>query len=138
MTGRCQATNKAGERCRAEGHLVGDDGLCANHRDPELASRAGKAGGAATGRAWEMEGLDPAELGPLESYADLKRHLSLIERAVLTGRISHRDAGVAIRGLQEWGRAHGDELTGQVVNKLKDRISELEAELKRSRVRAVK
>lgn len=139
MRGRCTATNKDGEQCQVEGHLVDPEtGLCATHADPERFREVQRKGGKAVQESWARKGLDDDELPPLDSYAAAKAWLELVGRAVATGRLKDRDGSVIVRSVQEWTRAHGDELTSQVVSKLKARIEELESELKRAKVRAVR
>ena len=66
-----------------------------------LASRASK-------------GIDPDELGPLETLADARRWLEVIGRAVVSGQVSDRAARAALRAVSEWMRTKGDELKADV------------------------
>jgi hypothetical protein len=55
------------------------------------------------------KGLAPGELGPLENHADAKRWLCLIGEAVVTGRLSNRDALEPRRTGRREGRRGMDE-----------------------------
>lgn len=123
---RCQGTNAEGEPCSSP--MVGDDGWCPAHR-PGGRSEMRRRGTKGAYKSHEGKGLDEDELGPLEDHADAKAWLEVVGRAVATGRLSHRQGNVVVRAVREWVQAHGDELTAEVVEKLRAKIEALEEEL---------
>ena len=55
-------------------------------------------------------GLAQGEVGPLETHSDAKRWLRLIGEAVITGRLSNRDAQAGVKAVEAWLKAHGESI----------------------------
>jgi hypothetical protein len=74
-------------------------------------------------------GLDPDEIGTLETHADVRKRLDLICRAVLMGRLRDGQAQAAIRACEAWIRARGEEVTMEVVGDLRRQVEDLKSQL---------
>ena len=125
---KCKGVNLRGEPCRNP--AVAADGWCDAHRpgnEGEMQRRALK--GAIASR--RPRGLDPEELGPLANHQDAKRWLETIGRAVTSGKLGDRQAQAAIKAVSEWVKAEESRLTREVVDQLRTRVEELEAQIKR-------
>jgi len=117
-----------GEAC--ESPFVGEDGFCDAHSPTrggrEEMQRRGLMGALASRKPG---GLDPDEIGKLETHADVRRRLDLICRAVLVGRLRDGQAQAAIRACEAWIRARGEEVTMEVVGDLRRQVEDLKAQL---------
>ena len=119
----CQATNAAGEPCKAPSRLV-VDGLCPAHRPGGLARvrEASTKGGAANAARHVAKGLEETELAPMETIEDAKRELDTIRRAILLRKIEHATGTAASRAVAEWVKAHSVGLTQRLVNDLQHEL----------------
>jgi hypothetical protein len=98
--------------------------------DPEFAREAGKKGGVASAKARRRPGLDPKELGPLESHQDAKRWLRIIGEGVLTCHLDKGDAQAGIRAVEAWLKAEADRVELVVLDDLKADVKRLKDDLK--------
>lgn len=107
---RCKHEKEDGTRCRAPESLVGEDGYCPSHRpDPEARERlrqAARKGGRARSRKLAREGLEDADLPPLESPQDAERWLETVARGVALGKLGHHEGKAVARLVREWLRAN--------------------------------
>lgn len=128
---QCTAMREDGARCEITFGLCEECGECFHHCDHRAEERteARRRGGKATARKLQAPGLDADELPPLTDHASAKAWLEVVGRAVATGRLSNRDGNVVVRAVSEWVKAHGEELTAEVVEDLKRRVEELQEEL---------
>lgn len=128
---QCAGTNARGEPCQSP--MAGEDGFCPAHRpggETEMRRRALR-GAIASRRA---RGLAPGELGALESHSDAKRWLRLIGEAVVTGRLSNRDAQAGVKAVEAWLKAHGEGVVAKDVAELREA---LDAFRKRGKLKAM-
>jgi len=87
MNGICDATTKAGKRCRA---VAITDGLCALHADPNLAAEMGrKSGQMRRSKAAEYEEVD---LAPPRTAQDVRTALGLFMSDARAGRLDPKVA----------------------------------------------
>jgi len=87
MNGICEATTKAGQRCRA---VALTSGLCALHADPSLAAKMGrKSGQARRSKAAEYQ---EAELAPPRTAHDVRTALGLFMSDARAGRLDPKVA----------------------------------------------
>lgn len=111
------------EGCGAPSQFVGDTGWCWSH-DPDLAAerrRASSLGGARTKQRY-ARGINPDELGSLDSPADAARWARIVAAGVASGRIS-ASAGNSIRALlSEWRSAHEAAALEQEVARLRKQL----------------
>jgi hypothetical protein len=70
-------------------------------------SEIGKLGAEATRKRFSVKGLEPGELGPLESIEDGKRWLRIAGEAVATGRITDRQGNAITKAVEAWLKADG-------------------------------
>jgi hypothetical protein len=140
IDGGCRGTNAQGEPCQVAPKLVDENGWCVAHRpgSNEIQKRA-RRGAEATKKRWASKGVKASELGPLETYADAKRWLSVIARAVVSGenKLTSSDAQAGIRALQTWLQAEGERLTAEVVDDLRGEVDKLHSDVKRLSLRKV-
>lgn len=116
----CEGMKADGTPCGAPASVV-VDGYCPAHRPgaSERMAEIGRKGAEATARRYrESNGMNPAELGRLETYDDALRWLELTGLALARGDINHREAQAMARLLAEWIRGNGDRLTSQIVEEL--------------------
>ncbi len=73
------------------------------------------------------------ELGPLETVDDAMRRLDRLNVWIASGFLTGSAGSAASRCLEIWLRGHESKLTQQVVEELKGRLEELEAQLKQQR-----
>lgn len=78
-----------------------------------------------------------AELPPLTNLDSAMRRLDKLGIWLAQGHLPGSVGGAAVRSVDVWVRAHESKLTQQVATELRDRLDELEAQVKRQRVRAV-
>ena len=119
---------------------AGSDGLCKPCRiereqgadaKREYMAELGRKGAKASRRG---TGLAPGELGGLESHSDAKRWLRLIGEAVVTGRLSNRDAQAGVKAVEAWLKAHGEGVVAKDVAELREA---LDAFRKRGKLKAM-
>jgi hypothetical protein len=79
-------------------------------------------------------GFTPGELGSLESHSDAKRWLRMIGEAVVTGRLSNRDAQAGVKAIEAWLKAHGEGVVAMDVAELREA---LDAFRKRGKLKAM-
>ena len=73
------------------------------------------------------------DLGPLETVEDAKHRLDVICQGACDGKLSGAVAGAANRSVEVWLKAVESDHTKQLMG-LRDRVLELERELKGSKV----
>ena len=109
--------------------------------DSETAKGAGKRSGEARRRK-ARDRLTPdrllEEFGPLETVDDAMRRLDRINTWIVAGLLSGSAGSAACRALEIWLRGQETKLTQQVVVELKDRLEELEGQLKHQRMGVVR
>lgn len=131
---RCLGTTRKGAPCEAGPHLVDpESGYCIAH-DPakkELLREAGRRGGRARARKYDQTGLDPEDLGGLESIDDVRRWLEQIGQAVASGKLDHKAAAGALKAA---------EIATKILQTAsREEIADLRSELQRVRkVKAVR
>ena len=118
----CTGTNAQGEPCQSP--IVASDGFCSAHRpggESEMKRRALR-GAIASQRG---RGLASGELGQLETHSDAKRWLRLIGEAVVTGRLSNRDAQAGVKAVEAWLKAHSEGAVARDVAELREALDAL-------------
>ncbi len=131
--GQCRGINAQGDPCKAHPNMVDENGWCPAHGPgaQERLREQGKKGGAALRRKWQaIRGLEPEDLGPLDTHEDAKRWLEVIGKAVLSNTIDSKAAHAGARAVETWLKAEGERVTMTVVEDLKAEIDRLKAELK--------
>ena len=71
-----------------------------------------------------------AELGTLVTLEDAQRRLDRIGVWALAGLLAGSVAGSAVRSVEVWVKTHESRLTQEVVIDLRQRLDELEAQIK--------
>lgn len=102
--------------------------------DPERAREAARKGGHAKAARRLTLGRVEAELGALDTLEDAMRWLRTIGLWAAAGMLAGAVASACNRSVEVWVRAHESKLTREVVDQLRARLEELEAELKRRQV----
>ena len=99
----CPATNADGTPCKVPPEMLLDSGFCYGH-DPDLEEqrKAVRSRGGLTTRLKARRGLDPGELGALDTPEDALRWSRVLAEACATGRLSAGQATAAGRLLQSW------------------------------------
>jgi len=119
---------------------VGSDGLCKPCRIEEsdgpeakrhYMAELGRRGAKASRRG---SGLDAEALGALDDHSDAKRWLRLIGEAVITGRLSNRDAQAGVKAVEAWLKAHGESVVAKDVAELREALDGLR---KRGKLKAL-
>ena len=130
----CAGLNVKGEPC--ESPFVGKEGFCNAHGPggQERMKRLAQKGGI---KSRQPSGLDPNELGPLETHENAQAWLETLGRAVACGRLSDRQAQAAIRAVGEWVRTAGERATSEVLIELRDEIDRVKAEIASTSIKAV-
>ena len=100
-------------------------------------ARRGRKGAEATAKKLRGGGLDPGELPRLGSHEDAKLWLEVIGAAVVTKRLDARDAQAGIRAVEAWLKAEGERATAEVLDKLREEIDRVKAEIASTSVRAL-
>jgi hypothetical protein len=134
---RCKARRADGGPYGAPESLVDPlTRLCPSHVEgaSERLSRIGRRGAEATHRRFKGKGLGSNELGPLENHGDAKRWLRLIGEAVVTGRLSNRDAQAGVKAVEAWLKAHSEGAVAKDVAELREALDALR---KRGTLKAV-
>lgn len=85
-------------------------------------AQLGQKGGKRTADLLSRKGLDPGELGPLETPEDARRWLETVGEAVASGRLSDKDGRTVTQAVQVFLRAYD-------VGQLLERVKELEGRL---------
>lgn len=134
----CAGMTKAGRPCRAGEFTLLPDGYCSAHSpSPEArAKRAAQQQQAAEASVAYTSRHRPftlAELAALVTLEDAKRGLDQIRMGVLTQRITHAEGNAASKAIGEWVRAHGAQLSEELVTKLRREVATLKAELQTAR-----
>ena len=135
---RCSATNIAGEPCGAPASMVNDEGLCPAHRPgakDHLAAIGHKGAEATRKKFHKGKGLDPGELGPLETPQDAARWLEAVGRTVSTGRLTHHQGRTIAATVREWLRAWDSGQVAEDLDKLRQQVAELKGKRKLERVK---
>ena len=70
-------------------------------------------------------GLASGELRQLETHSDAKRWLRLIGEAVVTGRLSNRDAQAGVKAVEAWLKAHSEGAVAKDVAQLREALDAL-------------
>ena len=78
-----------------------------------------------------------AELGPLETVEDAMCRLDRLGLWITAGMLSGSAGGAAVRSVEVWLRGHESQLSRELVEGLRGRLDELEAQVKRSRLGVV-
>jgi len=128
---QCAGTNADGSPCRAPAELLLESGYCWTHDPdvPEAEKIAAKRNGGATMRLKARRGLDPEELGELQTPEDALRWAFVIARAGATGRLS-AGAVTAVRGaLSVWVAARDLHIKETELTKLAATVKRLEGKL---------
>lgn len=99
--------------------------------NPNIRLHASK-GGKARRRNLTRSKLD-ALLTPLESPADAKRRLEVIQRLVLEQQITTAMGSAATRTVEIWLRAEISQLDREKIKELEGKVHELMTELKKAR-----
>ena len=134
---RCKARKADGSPCMAPPSLVNPaTGLCTSHAEgaAERLRASGRRGAQVTARRFKGKGIRPEELGPLETHSDAKRWLRLIGEAVVTGRLSNRDAQAGVKAIEAWLKAHGESVVAKDVAELREALDALR---KRGKLKAL-
>ena len=123
----CSGVTGDGEVCGAPARLLRyddatDSWWCIAH-DPDPAVRerhklATTRGGLATSKRFHRGGLDPGELGPLQTAEDVMRRSGILSEAVATGRLTPQQGNTAIRADQLWLQAHEQHLLVHALREL--------------------
>lgn len=125
---RCGGVTADGEPCSAPPELVLPSGFCYSHdatREQERLYARQRGGLATATRHRRQAGLDPGELGPLESEADVKRRQGIVSEAVATGRLTPTAASAIIRSDQLWLAAESQHLQKTELRELADAVRAL-------------
>src|SRR5207244_9618183 len=104
---RCLGVNQDGTPCGTGSELIMPSGYCFAH-DPHRAldrKTASVLGGIKSG-ATKRKGLDPDQLGALETAADAKRWTVLVARSVATGALSAEQGRTVLAAVTEWRKAY--------------------------------
>ena len=96
----------------------------------ETARREGAKGGKAKARTKLSLTQVEAELGALVTLEDAQHRLDKIGLWALAGLLAGSVAGSAVRSVEVWVRTHESRLTQEVVTDLRQRLDELEAQIK--------
>src|SRR6267143_2628057 len=128
---RCAALKKNGEPCTVDEDLLMQtaDGtwFCFSHHPEYEQARAlaRTRGGIDASRrpANQPRYLTTADLGDLETPADALRWSQVIGGSVVTGKLSANVAGVALKALESWHRAHELIVLEERLTELERRIS---------------
>ena len=96
----------------------------------ETARREGAKGGKAKARTKLTLTQVEAELGVLTTLEDAQRRLDRIGVWALSGLLAGSVAGAAVRSVEVWVKTHESRLTTEVVQELRQRLDELEGEIK--------
>jgi hypothetical protein len=133
---KCQGTTTSGEPCKAPGTLVDPEtGLCPSHAPgaSERLAEAGRRGAEATARRFKAPGLDPSDLGDLESVQDAQRWLRRIGEGVVTGKLRAQEATAGVRAIETWLKAEQDRVASDELAELRAQLVELRESLKNGR-----
>ncbi len=84
-----------------------------------------------------MEQVEAA-FGQLDTVEDAQRRLERLGVWCAAGLLAGSVGGAAIRSIEVWLRAHESQMTETVVNELRTRLDELEAQLKQGRLGVVR
>lgn len=125
---RCKAQKADGSPCMAPPSLVNPaTGLCASHDEgaAERLRASGRRGAQVTARRFGGRGIRPGELRQLETHSDAKRWLRLIGEAVVTGRLSNRDAQAGVKAVEAWLKAHSEGAVAKDVAQLREALDAL-------------
>jgi hypothetical protein len=124
----CKEKTKEGKPCGSPERFVDPEtGLCPAHSPGASArlSMAGRLGGSVAAAKRRGQGLDPDELPALDSHAAAMQWLEIIGRAVVSGRLSDKDANAAVKALEAWMRAEAGRAQDEEVAELRERLEEL-------------
>ena len=99
--------------------------------DPEKAREAGQKGGIAKAKARRQLTLERVEeeLGSLGSLEDAERWLLRLGTWAAGGLLSGAVAGACVRAVDVWLRAHEAKLSRELIEKLRVRLDDLEAQV---------
>ncbi|MGH7564036.1 MAG: hypothetical protein ACREK5_06405 [Gemmatimonadota bacterium] len=106
---------------------LSETGFCVWHDGDRAAeaTRMRRHGANATNAQRRVQGLDPSELGELESIDDAKRWLRVVAAAASSGRMSCSQAEVAIRAVRAWLMAT-KAVTDEQIAELKLQVEEVQ------------
>ena len=107
-----------------------DTTKAANMFTKETARREGAKGGRAKARTKLTLTQVENELGVLTTLEDAQRRLDRIGVWALSGLLAGSVAGASVRSVEVWVRTHESRLTQEVVTDLRQRLDELEAQIK--------
>ena len=96
--------------------------------DRASAREAGKRSGKARQRLTLTQ--VEAELGSLVTLEDAQQRLDRIGVWALAGLLAGSVAGAAVRSVEVWVKTHESKLTQEVVQELRQRLEQLESDLK--------
>lgn len=96
----------------------------------ETARREGAKGGRAKARTKLTLTQVENELGTLDTLEDAQRRLDRIGVWALAGLLAGSVAGSAVRSVEVWVKTHESRLTTEVVQELRERLEQLEGEIK--------
>lgn len=116
----CKGFNTGGERCEAPDNTLDGEGYCPAHRAGGLATMREIAakGGAATKAKHDGGGFTVDELTALVTLEDSKLALVQVRNAVLSRRITDREANAATKAVSEWVKAEAALTSRKVVDDL--------------------
>ena len=97
--------------------------------NPDIAKHAAEGGRAKARRRLTLAQVE-AELGTLDTLEDAQHRLDKIGLWALAGLLAGSVAGSAVRSVEVWVKTHESRLTQEVVTDLRQRLDELEAQIK--------
>ena len=131
---RCQGTNADGTPCNAPSRLVLDSGFCFPHDNSPGAKekqRLGQQLGGIMAMRKVRKGLDPDEVGQLETAEDAKRIAALVTVAIAEGRLPAATGKAVFSGIDLFYESlEADELIAEL-KRTKDELAHLKRERSR-------
>jgi hypothetical protein len=129
---KCSATNASGGPCGAPEEWVDEAlGLCRVHQPGGHERQVENAmkGGEALKRKHDGGGFAIEDLPPVTTLEDAKLALDAIRVAVLTRRITDREANSASKAVSEWVKAEASAQTQRLVTELKAELERKTGEI---------
>lgn len=106
-TRRCPGTTVAGEACRVPSEMLLASGWCLLHDPTRATERSANATAGGNKTAKRMRrGLDPDELGKLETPSDVQRITARLALALASGELPAPAGRAALVAVQQWLRAY--------------------------------
>ena len=119
---------------RADGSVTCPRQMADGRFDSKHGREAGKKGGPAKARRKLTLDRVEAELGDLETLEEAQRWLRSIGIWAMAGMVPGTVANAAVRSVDVWLRAHESKLTRELMDKLRARVEDMEAQVKRSKM----